>query len=152
MVDPSLLSSGWALIGKTPEQQAADKELGGILSAPISISREDVDSWRCVFEVIHEITETEGICYYTTDVGSEVKQHPMDVKYPHVCFECHRKLFWEELLETNILENLRNVREMRYKNYIKYQEKYKQLKKLWRSPYVQLYCCRCYADLRWGGE
>ena len=25
---------------------------------------------------------------------------------------------------------------------------YKQLKKLWRSPYVQLYCCGCYNKLR----
>ena len=57
----------------------------------------------------------------------------LDIKYPHICFKCKRKLKFIELYGIN--------RE--------YSEAfnmplYKRLKKLWKSEFVKFYCCTCF--------
>ena len=67
------------------------------------------------------------------DRGGRPYSNHLDIKYPHICFKCKRKLKFIELYGIN--------RE--------YSEAfnmplYKRLKKLWKSPYVEFYCCVCF--------
>ena len=57
----------------------------------------------------------------------------LNTKYPHVCFKCKRELRFIELYGIN--------REYSEAFNIPL---YKRLKKLWKSPYVEFYCCVCF--------
>lgn len=63
----------------------------------------------------------------------------LDTKYPHKCFKCGEELQFRELLDRNAIIYHSNTMFYEY-------EKYKHLKKLWKSPYVKLYCCSCYDE------
>lgn len=69
-----------------------------------------------------------------------VKPHPLDVKYPHVCFKCKKPLEWTELLNVN-----RTIEFDQYGNIVTFDMTiYKRLKKLWRSQVIEFYCCECF--------
>ena len=58
---------------------------------------------------------------------TKIKKTELDFKYPHRCFECGKELRWLEVTEATS-----NGFRIEY------------LKKLWKSKYVQFYCCKCF--------
>jgi len=72
--------------------------------------------------IVHEIRPGQAIHTSLSKISLA------DIKYPHKCFKCKRALYWTELLESN--PNMNRL----------------QLAKLWKSKYVQFYCCSCYTD------
>lgn len=88
----------------------------------------------------------------------KVRQHRLDVKYPHRCFKCKKPLLWLELYDANVDHVV--VRRVIYsfdshlpvRTYhclgLKWNFKaYKRLKKLWRSQVVEFYCCFCFKKM-----
>ncbi len=74
----------------------------------------------------------------SNDWHQNIKPHPLDKKYPHVCFECKKPLKFEELFQANTKDE-----------YYKFggcfnMPLYRRLKKLWRSQIIEFYCCNCY--------
>ncbi len=61
----------------------------------------------------------------------------LDIKYPHVCFKCKKKLKFKELFNAN-----------RKNCYSFDMPLYRKLKKLWRSQVVEFYCCECFSDAK----
>lgn len=86
---------------------------------------------------------------------TEIKQHPMDRHYPHICFKCKHDLIWRELVTRNIhwefkryLITFKNdIKIVSLKNWIDNIKQYRHLKQLWRSSVVQFYCCDCYDEM-----
>lgn len=76
----------------------------------------------------------------------------LSIKYPHRCFnqECKVELSFQELLDRNASVWLKHLdcNVIRFYDY----KKYKELKRLWKSKYVQFYCCRCYKVLNGGKD
>lgn len=108
----------------------------------LDMSREEL------FEPPHNLTiEYNGQIYFTTRVQGNftwhqfIKQHPMDVHYPHQCHQCEKPLKWSELLLRNARSNFMN--DIDFHEYYKY-EAYKRLKQWWRSKFVEFLCCSCY--------
>ncbi|KKM15856.1 hypothetical protein LCGC14_1691830 [marine sediment metagenome] len=77
-----------------------------------------------------------------------IKPHPLDVKYPHICFNCKRGLKFEELFHANKREiNQGLIAGHHYSDLLKFDMPlYRSLKKLWRSQVVEFYCCKCFTD------
>ena len=71
------------------------------------------------------------------------KVGPLDTKYPNKCFKCKKDSHFHELLNRNA--SIGGIIR-RGVNFYDYKE-YKKLKKMWKSKYVQFYCCFCFADL-----
>ena len=88
--------------------------------------------------ILHRPVTRSGSFRYSTNINISPKQHPLDIKYPHKCFGCGTPLSWYELLTANLPHLFRAI--FTKKNY----EKYKRLKKLWRSNFIQFYCCDCF--------
>ena len=71
------------------------------------------------------------------------KPHPLDRRYPHVCFECKKPLKFEELFRANIyLYNPKHIR--RFDTIDFDMPLYRRLKKLWRSQVIEFFCCNCF--------
>ena len=71
------------------------------------------------------------------DRFKKIKKHPLDVKYPHVCFKCKTPIIFGELFNAN----------RRNYEYGKLQfdiPLYRRLKKLWKSHFVEFFCCTCH--------
>ncbi len=75
--------------------------------------------------------------------------HILDKKYPHSCYnpDCKKSLYFEELYNTN-MRIVKDTDTIGYGNFVRYMDfdmpLYRRLKKLWRSPIIEFYCCDCY--------
>lgn len=63
--------------------------------------------------------------------------NPLDVKYPHVCFKCKTPIIFEELFNANRRNH--EFRKLQFDMPL-----YRSLKKLWKSKYVEFFCCTCH--------
>ena len=55
-----------------------------------------------------------------------------DTKYPHQCFECNSQLMYGHAMEKARKEGFTQ----------------EQFKEMWKSEYVEFYCCHCFQKLR----
>jgi len=78
----------------------------------------------------------------------EIRKDPLDVKYPHMCFNpnCKRKLNFKELWEANAKEIFVNNKVHHGRRKWDF-ECYLRMKKLWRSQVIQFYCCDCFRGM-----
>lgn len=98
-------------------------------------------------------TEDPSDCVNYEDSGEDSKEsweHPLDIKYPHKCYNCGDLILWKELLIENGV--FRGSYKYIYtgKGYLDLFKKYKHLKKLWKSKVIQFYCCDCYYSVEDG--
>ncbi|KKN56965.1 hypothetical protein LCGC14_0566870 [marine sediment metagenome] len=87
------------------------------------------------FEPIPLISRRQAYGYYS--------KH-LDIKYPHVCFKCKTNLTFKELFDANRKNGLECI------NYFRDFDMplYRKLKRLWKSEYVQFYCCECLPEFK----
>lgn len=74
-------------------------------------------------------------------IGADVirtrEKHYLDVRYPHICFKCKTPVIFRELFNAN----------RRNYEYGKLQfdmPLYRRLKKMWKSRFVEFFCCTCH--------
>ena len=79
---------------------------------------------RCM-ETMRRFSPPTFVRILATDMLS-VKKHELDITHSRECYKCKKELRFIEVIEANR------------------QIPMKQLKKLWKHPAIQFYCCQCY--------
>lgn len=96
--------------------------LHGKTSDIISKIMEDVD---------YLITHSNGTDIFICAPVVKEEKHRLDVKHPHKCFGCKKDLGWVELFNRNSISFFDVFN-------------YRRLKKLWKAPIVNFFCCICF--------
>lgn len=106
--------------------------------------------------ILWDVEDGEVCCSIIEDYCNPLdksKRDPLDVRYPHRCFNsnCRMPLTFRELLNRNALISSPDRKSIlcsdgiyRYDVIFYAYEKYKHLKKLWKCKYVKFLCCQCY--------
>lgn len=77
-----------------------------------------------------DFTITDPVNQTSNYFQFKAEKHPMDEKYPHICFKCKKEL---EYLHAKIKALNKDFTE-------------EQFKKLWKSNVIEFYCCTCYNE------
>ena len=131
------------------EQESAAGDYLATFENMRDVLRENHDQWFA--EMMQSPTPT-----YTHAINP--KQHIMDRKYPHFCFECKNPLQYKHafnqalrseigiiLRECILTSSLSKEGIIHIMKEIKEVNQFKiQFKKWWKSPFVKFFCCMCY--------